>query len=381
MNDQRTVGLNLVDDGVLLEKKIYGTDHYYYEFNKEKFSNQIVVCINVLEHFNNIELLKFAIWCKRHNTRLVAYGSINEFPLFGIFADAAILVPSDDSPLYEGSTHYRCHSDVIDKMTAETLYFPARTSFLNKRHWEINGLNPTAEVDGDFIGCHVINLCRSNYGSDIKPMNFLIDIACKEVSDEDVVERFAFPTMHIRKSSLRKFEYLKSSGMIGKDWIVGEIKRGDGCGGDHLVSILKSKVNKLDLPFVLDLDQLSRICKECGTNYMEVQLLCSFFLNWMWICYGGSSSIFSFFPIKVVSMSDSMCRPELSRKLSIARFGEKLGTLFPEFETLVYCMPGEEDGPSRTDGHRPLPNIRGMIKDLSRFELKSKWQKSVKTWL
>jgi len=366
--------LILVEDDDFDKKKIYGVDHYYYEFNQEKFKNQIVVCVNVLEHFNNIELLKFSIWCKRHETRIVAYGNLNEFPLFGVFADAAILLPSSENSLYEGSTFYQCRSDVIDKMMSESLYFPARMSFLNERHWHINGVDFNAVVSGDFIGCHVINVCRSNYDPSIKPVHFLLEIAAREVSDEEVLERFAFPPLHVRRSSLEKYDLLKASGEIGDGWIVGEIKRGDGCGGDHLKSVLEPKVEHLDLTFVLDADRLSKICSACGSNYMEVQLLCSFLSNWMWICYGGSSSIFSFFPVKIVSLSDSMCDAELSRKLSVKRFGERLGELFPEFETLVYCMPGEEDGPSRTDGHRPLPDIRGMIKELSASELKFEWK-------
>lgn len=366
--------LKIVPDDHLELKRIYGLDHYYYEFNQDKFSSQIVVCVNVLEHFNNIELLKLSIWCKRKGIRIVAYGNLNEFPLFGIFADAAILLPTNENSIYEGSTTYQCKSEVLDQITSESLYFPARVSFLNQRHWEINGIGQVLDSSGEFIGCHVINVCRSNYDQSTKPVHFLLDIASREVSDEEVVDIFSFPRIHIRKSSLEIYESLKKEGEIGANWVIGEIKRGDSCGGEHLKSILESKTKGYELEFILDIDTLDRLQKKCSSNYMEVQVLSSFLSNWMWICYGGSSNIFSFFPVKVLSLSDSMCLPDLCRKLSVARFGDYLGGIFPEFDTLIYCMPGEEDGPSRTDGERPLPNFRKMIVDFSKVCIEFKME-------
>jgi len=365
------VKVKLIDDNFLLPKKIYGLNHYYFEFNKDKFSNQIVVCINILEHFNNIELLKFSIWCKRHNTRVVAYGNINEFPLFGIFADAAIVYETKDNFLYEHDSFYNptTTDEVIEKIYTESIYFPARLSFLNQREWEINEIN-RSDIIGEFIGCHVINLSKL---TGFKPAHFLLEIADKEVSDEEVVEKFTSPIIYIRNSSFKKYEILKEKGLLGENWIVGEIKQSSGCHGGHLISVLESKIKDFELPFILDKKLINELSLKCGSNYMEIQLLSSLLLNWMWICYGGSSHIFSFFPVKVLSLSDASCLPELSRKISIARFGEYIGRIFPEFETLIYCMPGEEDGVGRTDGHPPLPNIRKMIKDFSKFEIKAEF--------
>jgi hypothetical protein len=200
----------------------------------------------------------------------------------------------------------------------------------------------------------------------------LLEIANNQISDDEVVESFCFPKIFIKESSYKK--YLDISSEMKKDLVVCEVKTLDKKSdeylklgydtGDIFLNNLRDSAKGHPLKIVTDKQENKKMAELCGEDYMGVQILCSFIKNWMWICFGGSSNIFPFFPVKILSLCDQTLCIDLIRKISIRRFG-KIGEILPEFETLIYCLPGEKDGPSRTDGHRPLPNLQKLIKDFS----------------
>lgn len=382
-----------IKDEEMKKVNLYGVDHFYYEFNQDKFDNQIILLMNINEHWNNLELFKFYLWCKKNKIRVVTYGHLNELPLFSLFSDAVILFPknnSKDSSLYSGGSVYSYDEELLSKIVLQEINGPGALSFLDYRRWEINSELLTRFEKKQFEGAysswvltgHVVGLSKGYQNSAIKPYHILLDIAMKNVSDEEVTDNYAFPKVWIRSSSIEIWNRIKEDDFIKEEFpenaVMCEVKQQDSCGGKHLLGILHSSTKDYSLKFVSDLDKKQRMFNMVGEdNYMEIQILGSIFRNWMWISYGGSAHIFSLLPVKVLSLSDQGVFYDLARKISIARFGE-LGEIFPECETLIYCMPGEKDGTSRTDGHPPLPNFQELVKDFSKYRLKFKFDKNIK---
>jgi hypothetical protein len=325
-------------------KDIMGVKHHICVFNDKKFKNSIVVRMHYKENYNNVEVFKFALWCRKNDIRLVMYGCLNQLPIFGLFADAAILQDKDDWSrfIYDSkATHYNCEDGIFGGFEV------------------FNGAN----ADVAFNAC-----LETTRPGDLSPDQWplLMSLSERFVSDEEVVNHFSFPTIYVRESAMEKYQSMRDGGVIPRDLIMCEVKLSADCGGEHLLSIFREKTKSYPLPICYDLDFRRRLCEASGQDYMSIQVLSSIASNWMWIAYGGSSNILPFFPIKILSLSDVWCRYELTRKLFLNRYGP-LGEVFPEFETLIYCLPEEKDGPSRTDGHRPLPNLKDLTLDLSRM--------------
>jgi hypothetical protein len=310
-------------------KDLIGINHFYYEFNKTIKSKEVILFLNLHEHYNNLELFKVALFCRKNDTRLVVYGHLNEFPLFSTFADAAILYSRDDHDIYNGISQYTYDHGLVGSIFNESLSHAVREC------WSLG------RVAGK------------------KPL--LLDIIEKEISDEDVVKEFSFPKIFIRKQTYTKYQILKNIGLIKDNLIVCEVKSASDCGGPHLLKILKEKSQNFDLFIETDINFNKKIFGLCGQDYMGVQILASFLNNWMWILYGGSCNIFPFFPVKIISMADQTILPEITRKISIERFGE-IGETLPEFETLVYCLPGEE---AKDSEGNELKNIQQSIRNFS----------------
>lgn len=319
--------INVVEEFQRID--LIGINHLYYEFNKNPKEGEVLLFLNLHEHYNNLELFKVALFCRRNNTRLVAYGHLNEFPLFSTFADAAILYSRDDHQIYEGISRYTYDHGLVGGIFNESLSHSVRQCWSLGRVW---GKKP-----------------------------LLLEMIEKEVSDEDVVNEFAFANVCVRRQAHTKYQILKSIGLIKSDLVVCEVKNSPDCGGPHLIANLKSKLKDFDLRFETDIEFNKKMFGLCGQDYMGVQVLASFLDNWMWILYGGSCNIFPFFPVKILSMADQTVLPELTRKMAIKRFGE-MGKIFPEFETLIYCLPGQ--GEKDSSGN-DLPNLRQSIKDFS----------------
>lgn len=334
--------IKIISDCHFKEKQIYGIKHLYYEFNKNKFKRETLLFLNLHEHYNNIEILKFSLLCKMYNTRLVVYTHINEFPLVSTFADAAILYVSNTEEIYDHITRYDYSRDVVGKLFNQ---------FLSSPH----GLNDA------------IALSRT----DSQKWPLLLEIANETISDEEVVDNFCFPKICIKETSYQK--YLEISKELKENLIVCEVKTSEEKQlGYDTGEIFLESLEKNTKKYILEVKTKKifnkKLAKFCGEDYMGVQILCSFLKNWMWICYGGSSNIFSFFPVKILSLTDQTLCKELTRKMSIKRFGE-IGKVFPEYDSLIYCFPGEKDGPKRTDGLPPLPDFQKLVKEFSKEKL------------
>jgi hypothetical protein len=384
------IQIKVINDENLKKVNIYGIDHFYYEFNQDKFENQIILLMNINEHWNNLELFKFYLWCKKNKVRVVSYGHLNELPLLSLFSDAVILFPSQkESHLYSGGSVYSFDDQLLSRIILQEILVPGALSFLDIRRWEINpellekfdrshfegayGENYFGRPE-EYLTGHVIELSKGYQNNSIKPYHILLDIAMRSISDEEVVDYFSFPSIWIRSSSLKIWERIKDDEFIKSEFpencVMCEVKQQDSCGGKHLLGILHESTKDHPLKFVSDWEKKQKMFEMTGQdNYMEIQILGSFFYNWMWISYGGSAHIFSLLPLKVLSLSDQGVFYDLARKISTARFGD-FGNTFPDCVTLIYCMPGEKDGPSRTDGHPPLPNFQKLVKDFSEYNFK-----------
>jgi hypothetical protein len=334
-------------------------DHYFYDFNpNKKFKKVIFATMHQSENFNNIEVLKFAIWCQKKNIKLIMYGFANQLPLFSIFADAVLLqdVNSWSKDLYE------------DK--SGTSYNVDQNFFQTIRNYERTYCNGVFDLSRNISFNQSYPLLFDTTESEFKTWPLFLEIAENEISNEEVVEKYSDPIIYIRQSAKNKYDELVSKGIIKSNILMCEVKTGPHCGGDYLLSCLKKATEDYSVEICTDIEFKKSFSLQCGQDYLSVQMLCSGFSNWMWACYGGSSNIFPFFPIKLISISDAYCRYELTRSLFRSRLGE-LGEVFPEFNTLLYCFPGEKDGPSRTDGHPPLPDFQKLVKDLSDLKIKS----------
>lgn len=345
-------------------KLIPPKDHYFYDFNPhKKFDQTIVATMHQWENYNNVEVLKFGLWCNKNNIKLIMYGFMNQLPLFGLFADAVVLqdVESWSNALYNATEAEGFGSSyIVDQISFEKL-----------RYYQKMFSNGVFDLSRDIVFNHDHPLfSNSTEDNEYKTWPILLSLAEKEISNKEVAEKYSDPVIYIRRSAKNKYEELVSKNIIRNNILMCEVKTGYYCGGEHLISCFKNATQNYDIEICTDIDFKKEFSSMCGQDYMSVQMLCSGFSNWMWACYGGSSNIFPFFPIKLLSVSDAYCRYELIRELFRSRLGE-LGEIFPETKTLLYCLPGEKDGPSRTDGQPPLPNLQKLVKDLLNFEIKS----------
>lgn len=344
------ISLNVIKKSNFERLELFGRDHLVYNFNCKKYSNSIILTMHETENTNNLEVLKFALWCKKNDIRITAYGLLNQLPIFSMFADSVILQDKEDwgekiypdTPGNPDATHYLKH-DLFDQFKSQSVREKFNFNDCIRMHRE-----PSASP-GEWPT--------------------LLSVSERSISDDEVADFFAFPNIFIREEAHQKYIKMKAEGFLPENLIMCEARVSGGCGGEHLLSVFKEKTKNYPLPICFDLNFRKELCRRSGQDYMAVQVLCSLIDNWMWIAYGGSSNILPFLPVKILSLSDMYCRPDTTRSLYLKRHGSKLGKIFPEFETLIYCFPEEKDGPSRTDGHRPLPNFKDLTLDLSRHLL------------
>lgn len=322
------------------DERILGHEHLRFDFTGRGDLPEVLVTMHQFENFNNIEVLKFALMCRRKGVRITAYGMLNQLPLFGIFADSAIL---QVNPSWSKNVYPRDGDD--HSTTYET--------------FDLFG-----ELADDFD--MAFNLSRPPGPPESWP-SFLREPEY-EITDQEVAREFLCPDLFVREQALEAYRGMAKDGFIGRDTIMCEVKINSACGGRHLLDIFRKKTEGYEIPVCHDQGYRRELCRRSGMDLMSVQALSSLDSNWMWISYGGASNILPFFPIKILSLSDAYVRPELTRALFSGRYGP-FGDVFPEFETLIFCFPGEEDGPSRTDGHRPLPDMRKFVREFSKYEL------------
>lgn len=251
------------------------------------------------ENYNNIELFKLALYCRKKGTKLVMFGQRNHLPLFSTFADAMIYPTMEpDQDLY---------GDFNDNQNITT-YDPPSIP---------NGFGITDLSLYDYV----------DHEGD-KPS--ILGRAMLEISDEEVVEHFTDIQIHVLEQSVEVYDRLRRENVLLPGFIVCEMKEHAICHGPRYREIADQAARDLKLPFITAREWLHKLAKECGQDYMAVQCLASAILNWSWICDGGSANIFSFFPFKVLAMRDVFIPEALMRELHHARFGRGI---FPYFNT------------------------------------------------
>ena len=109
-----------------------------------------------------------------------------------------------------------------------------------------------------------------------------------QISIEEVIDKFAFPTIFLRRSTLDYYRSLSLPSNI----IYCEIKT-------HFYPKLTNIV-KNNFPDAIGLDKNFQrdLLKKAGDHFMGVQLLASFFKGWQFIAAGGSVNLFNVLPVR-----------------------------------------------------------------------------------
>jgi hypothetical protein len=157
----------------------------------------------------------------------------------------------------------------------------------------------------------------------------LLSIVDTEVSDEEVAERFKYPDLCIRASSLSRYNALKSDGIIQDDQVIAAIPTDR----NYLAGCYDTLKSNLELHGVelAPIDFNRRLWEQTLSDVMGVQFLGCLMSNWIFSCIMGSAALFGFLPVKTLYLSDDWVLPKsLARKFSVARFGA-LGEVFPLF--------------------------------------------------
>jgi hypothetical protein len=291
--------LSIVPEHLLTTIHIDGRPYVSFQFNQKQFSDVLICTMHREENTNNLEVLRLAAYCRLHRIKLTMFGTLNQFPLFSLFADSVIL---------EDVQHSLCAIyDDVDHPHKHTTAIPAI-------------LPPSLKVH---------DLCLKGfimYGE--KPTGVFAQ-ALSEVNDEEVVEHFANATVHVISSSYKTYLRLKQEGFIDECAIICELKEYAFCHGTMFRDMIESRAKETGLSVITNRTRLRQLSTEAGQHYMAVQVLASMLSGWSWVCYGGSSNIFSFFPLRVLLLSDCYVQQDLCAKLSRARFRERG---FPMFD-------------------------------------------------
>jgi len=241
------------------------------------------VLINPHRHENRIstDILKFCLFCRRKNIRIVAYGSMNQLPFLGIFADEVILE--------------------TNSQLAKEMY--------NDRSYTGNGVigNVHSHSSAKFVNVERGWERRQAEGS---------------ISDDDVVENFASMNLYIRESSYNLFNELKED--LPKDCVWAEI-----LSHPHVRhEMTKCKYHR---PVIgLDRKFQQGLINAHHDHFMALQILTSLLNNVKFLCGGGSANLFVVVPIMAIAMIEQLLRPHVRnvyRKLAVKRYGQVGNTL------------------------------------------------------
>jgi len=211
------------------------------------------------ENYENFGLVKLKIYCDDHNIKLISFGHKNQLPLLSMISDEIRLV---DYPEYYDGIYGGTYG---------------LTSWQNPQQESLNRVIMKSNL--------VTHINNSNKDSRIKKIN---DV------DEARIKNFLMnQKIYIRKESFDIFEKEKIS--LPKDVIVCEIKK---C---KYRDKLLNESNFLGLDYTFQKSLVSRF----KYHYMTLQILASFYLDWFYVCIGGSANLFSLLPIRCLMMGDS----------------------------------------------------------------------------
>lgn len=347
---------------IILDSRLY----FQVDFNQVDFKEEIIATMNHIEHTSNIEVQKLGVWCRKHKIRLTMLGALNQLPLMSTFADSAIL--RDDPARLD---------NIYDEEGMSEYAWYKRLKFAPSHKWA-SCCPSSMQHFGLPIELSVVNLCREKAmgkdpGYHIEDTTYwppLLAKVANEISDEELVATFKDQTICIREEAFEKYQSLVDDKTIKKDLIMCEVKYVAHCDGAKLLNMFEQAIQKknFSLPVCCgfpDRSLKNHLIDVCGQDYMSVQIMASLFDNWMWVCYGGSASLFVHFGVKLVSLSEAYNLPKIIRKFSEARFGE-LGKFFPEFDLLIYNL-GEGGETPKKEEPNVCPNMDELIYEFSKL--------------
>lgn len=313
MNSALQPTFKIVKKDELTPARFNGIDYYFHKFTHTPAEKTITATMHVRENTNNLEVLKLALYCRALGIRLCMFGSANQFPLFSIFADEMIFERDRRHAL---SAAY----DDIGGTERHTTYEPPTMPPL------IKAADLTRE--SEFIALR-------------EPIHDRLRHAMSVVSDDEVVAAFANATIHVREWSYEVFDELSRHNTFQPDRIIFEMKECASSHGAALRDTIAKQLWDYGIDTESDRSKQAALCETCREHYMAVQLLASIFYNWTWLCYGGSSNLFAFFPVKKLLLSDAYVWPDLSRKMSAAKWGSSGFPLINEEQNLLTDMSPE----------------------------------------
>jgi len=296
------------------------------------------------EHYSSIILYKVKLWAEKNNVRVVAEANSNYLPAISQIADEIYLQEVVGNRYFVDATCKKCKNPIKLK----SLFYCKQCNFVydypscpvhqsNCKNFRVgycsccndfidtNGICPAAtsncvrkcsffkNAPGKFENVLVDytnpNLDRSLGNS----KGDFLNVVAEQISDQEVVERFAFSKIYILESAYKKF-------LIHKDSLRNNVIM------LHTKAVHYSMSSFLDSHIVLptvDVDYQKELIEKAGSDYMTFQLLGSMFLNWFFICQRGASNILCMLPLNNIVLWDVVSYPysKIIRGLNVARFG------------------------------------------------------------
>lgn len=304
---QYNSSLRLIAEDHFLEETIDGRKFRVLELNKQTGKPMRRYAIHRIENTNNLEVFKLAIWVRKRGEQLSMQGTLNQLPLLALFADEVVLEDFPDAT-----------AEIYDDVAAP------------HRH--------TSYKSGPLLPGYQ-DLCRmeamvANPNSTNDPADWHEDLraAMNEVAVEEVVEEFCGARLVVRQESFHLWLRLRNAGAIPpRCAIVGEIKAFTGSFGPKFLDLMQRWAATNGVEFHANREKQRDLARKCGSHYLAVQCLGGFLDHWAFVCYGGSSNLFSFFPFRHILLSDTFTNTQISRWLAEKRFGES-GKVFPMFD-------------------------------------------------
>lgn len=254
------------------------------QINTRRYEDEIVISPNQDEHWFSVDFFNFRIWAERHQKHVVGITSLNYVPQFSQFCDEIVIVPAN-CKWYSGSYTW-------------------------------NGI----ASDASRLKHRIVNIER------------MAHVFREEVTDQQVVERFANRKIYILRSAYKIFESLD----LPSDLIVIEAKN------KH--NIFHSILN-MKQPNVVGLGdgfQSSILEKTTTSHYLSTQILASNLLNWQFVCIHGSSNLMCTLPVKTLVLYDQTIK---QHTINIVR-GLNINKTIPFMSSVdnksLFCVPNFE---------------------------------------
>ena len=235
--------------------------------NQRIHEKQITVAPCHSEHWISTDLFKFRIYCERNKLHVIGVCSMNQIPSFSLFCDEIRVVESCPKWYVDHSKNGVRRGDVSNHVGYK----------------DIEGYRAPGGKGGTRF--------RQEFTS--------------EVSDEEVVDQFHDSTMYFLESGWNTFCSIRKE--LPTNVIIAEIKQ-----KRHRAIIDDlERVNWIYRSSIRHKFQKNLVQKVGTHHYMTVQILASNFLNWQFVCVGGSSNLMCILPVRVFSLFDQLLCPSV----------------------------------------------------------------------